>query len=89
MLKFFLPEPSRPARKSFLASHTPMNSEPLQRTNISTQPLGPTNYTGSNTATCKCKAVSRVQTLTTKPKPSGVTIVNEMGLARPKGKGER
>jgi hypothetical protein len=29
-------------------------------------PLGPTNYTGSNTETSKCKAVSGVQTLTTK-----------------------
>jgi hypothetical protein len=28
-------------------------SEPFQRTDISTQPLGPTNYTGSNTATSK------------------------------------
>ncbi|HYY68017.1 MAG TPA: hypothetical protein VE572_06700 [Nitrososphaeraceae archaeon] len=66
-----------------------INSEPFQRTDISTKPLGPPNYTGSNTETYKSKTVSRVQTLTTKMKQPGVTIVNEMGLARPKGKGER
>ena len=53
-------------------------------------PLGPTNYTGSNIETSKCKAVSRVQTLTTKrTKPSGVAIVKELKLARPKGEAER
>lgn len=52
-------------------------------------PLGPTNYTGSNTETSKCKVVSRVQTLTTKTKPSGVAIVKELELARPKGEAER
>jgi hypothetical protein len=30
-----------------------INSEPFQGTDISTKPLGPTNYTGSNTAKCK------------------------------------
>jgi hypothetical protein len=35
--------------KNFLASQMSINTEPYQRTDISTQPLGPTNYTGSNT----------------------------------------
>ena len=34
--------------KNFLASHRSMNLEPSQRTDIGTQPLGPTNYTGSD-----------------------------------------
>jgi hypothetical protein len=42
-----------------------------------------------NTETSKCKAVSRVQTLTTKTKPSGVAIVKELELARPKGEAEK
>ena len=53
-------------------------------------PLGPTNYTGSNTETHKCKAVNRVQTLTTKKtKASGIAFVKELELARPEGEAER
>jgi hypothetical protein len=73
----------------FLAGSISLSSEPFQRTDISTKPLGPTNYTGSNTETSNCKTVSRVQTLTTKMKPSGVAIVKELELARPKGEVER
>jgi hypothetical protein len=52
-------------------------------------PLGPTNYTGSNSETSKCKALSIVQTLTTKTKPSGVAIVKELELAGSKEEQER
>ena len=52
-------------------------------------PTEPANYTASNTETSKCKAVSRVQTLNTKTKPSGVAIVKELELARPKGEAEK
>jgi hypothetical protein len=62
------------ASKKFLAIPMSINSEPFQRTDISTQALGPTNYRGSNTVTCKCKALKRVQTLTTKTLPSKVAI---------------
>ena len=48
-----------------------------------------TRYTGSNTETSKRKAVSIVQTLTTKTKPSDVAIVKELELARPKGEAEK
>ena len=49
----------------------------------------PANYTGSNTETSKRKAVSIVQTLTIKTKPSDVAIVKELELARPKGEAEK
>jgi hypothetical protein len=41
------------ASKNLLANQISIKSEPFRRTDISTQPLGPTNYTGSNTATSK------------------------------------
>jgi hypothetical protein len=41
--------PTGPLRnKNFLANYMSVNPEPFQRTDISTQPLGPINYTGSN-----------------------------------------
>jgi hypothetical protein len=67
-----------------------MKPEPFQRTDISTQPLGPTNnYTGSNTATCKCKVVDQVQTLTTEAQLSGAAIMEELQLADTKGEQKR
>ena len=56
---------------------------------VGTNPTEPANYWVKTTETSKCKAVSRVQTLTTKTKPSGVAIVKELELARPKGEAEK
>jgi hypothetical protein len=42
--------------------------------------LGPTNYTGSNTAKCKSEVVDRVQTSTTKVKSSSASIEAECEL---------
>jgi hypothetical protein len=46
-----------PNNKNFLDSHISVYTESFQRTDISMKPLGPTNYTGSNTTTSKCKVV--------------------------------
>jgi hypothetical protein len=57
-----------------------MNPEPFQRTDISTQPLGPTHYTGSNTTVSKYTPVDRVQTSTTIAKSSNASIKEECKL---------
>jgi hypothetical protein len=41
------------------------------------EPLGLTNYTGSNTTICKNKIVERVQTSTAKAKSSSASIKEE------------
>ena len=52
-------------------------------------PTEPANYWVKNTEASNCKAVTRAQSLTTKTKPSGVAIVKELELARPKGEAEK
>jgi hypothetical protein len=75
--------------KDFLASQMSINVEPFQITDISTQPLGPTNYTDSNTAACKHKVVDRVQTLITKARLSSVSFKKRPELDTLKGEQER
>jgi hypothetical protein len=52
------------------------------------QPLGPTNYTGSNTAKCKSKVVDRVQTSITKEKSASRSTKEELELDTLKGEQE-
>jgi hypothetical protein len=52
-------------------------------------PTEPANYRVKNTKASSCKAVSRMQILITKTKLSGVAIVKELELARPKGEAEK
>ena len=63
-----------------------INTEPFQRTDISTQPLGPTNYTGSNSATSKCKVVDGVQTQITETLSSSPSLKDKPEFASSKGK---
>jgi len=55
--------------------------EPFQRTDISMEPLGTTNYRGSNNEASKSKAVNRVQSFTTKSKSPKVAIVEQLRLS--------
>ena len=64
-----------PKRRS---GHT--SSEPFQRTDISMYPLGPTNYTGSNTTPSKYRVVDRVLTSATIAKSSSASIKEECKL---------
>ena len=63
--------------KSFLAEHVAPIPEPPQGTDISMQPLGPTNYTGSDTTICNYKLADRVQTSTTKAQSSSRSAKEE------------
>jgi hypothetical protein len=64
--KFFYMNLLGPLNKNFLASHMSINFEPFRRTDISMNPLGPTNYTSSNTERynlhyAKCALPSKAQ----------------------------
>jgi hypothetical protein len=52
-------------------------------------PLGPTNYTGSNTATPKYRVVDRVQTPNTKILSSSLSFKDKPELAGSKGEQEQ
>jgi len=67
--------------KNFLANQLSINVEPFQRTDIGMNPLGPTNYMGSNNEVSKSKAVNRVQSFTTKSKSPKVAIVEQLRLS--------
>ena len=75
--------------KNFLASQMSIISEPFQRTDIITQPLGPTNYTGSNTASPKCKVVDRLQTTNIQILSSSLSLKDKPELAGSKGEQEQ
>jgi hypothetical protein len=66
-----------------------INREPFQRTDISTKPLGPTNYTGSNTARWKCKIVDRVQISNTEAVSFILSLKDKPELAGSKGEQEQ
>jgi hypothetical protein len=52
-------------------------------------PDGPANHTGSNSATCKCKVVGRVQTPITEIPSSTSSSKDKPELADSNGKQER